>query len=150
MIKKRRDDENGGKGLLGVLIEFKDEKLPHLSDSQVADNIIGVIFAAHDTTASVLTWTLKYLFDNGNLLESVTVQSSKLNDRSPTAILSLFGLESSFLTEILTMQREQEDIQRRIVKQGRGLTWEDTRMMAFTSRVYESLDKSFFFFFFGF
>lgn len=76
MIKKRRDNKNGGEGLLGVLMGFKDEKLSHLTDSQVADNIIGVIFAAHDTTASVLTWTLKYLFDNERLLESVTVKSS--------------------------------------------------------------------------
>lgn len=44
-----------------------------LTDSQIADNIIGVIFAAHDTTASVLTWVLKYLHDNEDLLESVTV-----------------------------------------------------------------------------
>lgn len=44
-----------------------------LTDSQIADNIIGVIFAAHDTTASVLTWVLKYLHDNEDLLEDVTV-----------------------------------------------------------------------------
>lgn len=75
-MKKRGDNKNGGEGLLGVLMGFKDEKLSHLTDSQVADNIIGVIFAAHDTTASVLTWTLKYLFDNEHLLESVTVKSS--------------------------------------------------------------------------
>ncbi|GLT62927.1 hypothetical protein SLA2020_355290 [Shorea laevis] len=29
-------------------------------------------FAAHDTTASVLTWILKYLHDNANLLDAVT------------------------------------------------------------------------------
>ncbi|XXG75231.1 hypothetical protein AAC387_Pa07g3785 [Persea americana] len=110
MIKKRRDNKNGGEGLLGVLMGFKDEKLSHLTDSQVADNIIGVIFAAHDTTASVLTWTLKYLFDNERLLESVT--------------------------------REQEEIQRRIMKEKRGLTWEDTRVMTFTSRVIQETLRS--------
>ncbi|KAJ7947624.1 Abscisic acid 8'-hydroxylase [Quillaja saponaria] len=67
IIERRRDSKNYGGGLLGVLLGGKE-----LSDSQIADNIIGVIFAAHDTTASVLTWTLKYLSDNVNLLEAVT------------------------------------------------------------------------------
>lgn len=64
--------------MLRVLLGAKDERLNQLSDSQIADNIIGVIFAAHDTTASVLTWVLKYLHDNGNVLDAVTVIVFKL------------------------------------------------------------------------
>jgi hypothetical protein len=30
--------------------------------------LIRVIFSAHDTTASVLTWVLKYLQDNGTIM----------------------------------------------------------------------------------
>ncbi|MBA0582562.1 hypothetical protein Gorai_024703, partial [Gossypium raimondii] len=73
LIKERRENEKqGGGGLLGVLLGDKNQKVDQLSDSQIADNVIGVIFAAHDTTASVLTWLLKYLHDNENLLEAVT------------------------------------------------------------------------------
>ena len=75
LIQKRREsgDVQSG-GLLQDLLRAKDQKLKlNLSDSQIADNIIGVIFAAHDTTASVLTWLLKYLHDNDDLLERVTV-----------------------------------------------------------------------------
>ncbi|KAL0297433.1 UNVERIFIED_CONTAM: Abscisic acid 8'-hydroxylase [Sesamum radiatum] len=43
-----------------------------LTDEQIADNIIGVIFAARDTTASVLTWILKYLAENPTVLKAVT------------------------------------------------------------------------------
>jgi len=49
-----------------------------LTDDQIADNIIGVIFAAQDTTASVLTWILKYLRDHAELLEAVTVFAIEL------------------------------------------------------------------------
>ncbi|KAG8660196.1 hypothetical protein MANES_02G130400v8 [Manihot esculenta] len=69
LIEKRRNSGKQGGGLLGVLLGAKDEKL---NDSQIADNIIGVIFAAHDTTASILTWVLKYLHDNQDILEAVT------------------------------------------------------------------------------
>ncbi|XP_059626588.1 abscisic acid 8'-hydroxylase 2 [Cornus florida] len=70
--KRRREGGEESGGLLGVLMGNKDGKLNNLSDAQIGDNIIGVIFAAHDTTASVLTWALKYLHDNQCLLEAVT------------------------------------------------------------------------------
>ncbi|KAK6247099.1 hypothetical protein QUC31_018664 [Theobroma cacao] len=72
LIQGRRKNEKQGGGLLGVLLGSKNQKVDQLSDSQIADNVIGVIFAAHDTTASVLTWVLKYLHDNRDLLEAVT------------------------------------------------------------------------------
>uniref|UniRef100_A0A7N0ZT26 (+)-abscisic acid 8'-hydroxylase n=2 Tax=Kalanchoe fedtschenkoi TaxID=63787 RepID=A0A7N0ZT26_KALFE len=43
-----------------------------LSDEQITDNVIGVIFAARDTTASLLTWILKFLAENPTVLEAVT------------------------------------------------------------------------------
>ncbi|XP_057782838.1 abscisic acid 8'-hydroxylase 2 [Salvia miltiorrhiza] len=72
IIEKRR--ENCGGGLLGNMLRLQKQKEEELSDSQIADNIIGVIFAAHDTTASVLTWLLKYLHDNPNVLQAVAAE----------------------------------------------------------------------------
>ncbi|EFH57287.1 CYP707A2 [Arabidopsis lyrata subsp. lyrata] len=72
VIEKRRENGREGGGLLGVLLGAKDQKRNGLSDSQISDNIIGVIFAATDTTASVLTWLLKYLHDHPNLLQEVS------------------------------------------------------------------------------
>jgi len=61
------------KDLLGHLLNYKDEKGKMLTDEEVADNVIGVLFAAQDTTASVLTWILKYLHDDQKLLEAIKV-----------------------------------------------------------------------------
>lgn len=72
ILRRRKSGKHGG-GLLGMLLRAKDHKLNPLTDSQIADNIIGVIFAAHDTTASVLTWVLKYLHDNAHVMDAVTV-----------------------------------------------------------------------------
>ncbi|XP_010263548.1 PREDICTED: abscisic acid 8'-hydroxylase 4-like [Nelumbo nucifera] len=62
------------KDLLGCLMNSKDEKGNILTDDQIADNIIGVLFAAQDTTASVLTWILKYLHDNPKLRKAVKAE----------------------------------------------------------------------------
>lgn len=78
MIEKRKGSGEKGEGLLGALLsneedEGKKKMTMKLSESEIADNIIGVIFAAHDTTASVLTWLLKYLHDNPHVLHAVRV-----------------------------------------------------------------------------
>ncbi|MED6217452.1 hypothetical protein PIB30_017895 [Stylosanthes scabra] len=75
LIKRRKGSGRIGGGLLGELLEAK------LSDSQVSDNLIGVIFAAHDTTATALTWLLKYLHDNPNLLEAVTKEHEGIKSK---------------------------------------------------------------------
>ncbi|KAH9675980.1 Abscisic acid 8'-hydroxylase 1 [Citrus sinensis] len=49
-----------------------------LTDEQIADNIIGVIFAARDTTASVLTWIVKYLGENPGVLQAVTEEQEAI------------------------------------------------------------------------
>ncbi|KAJ4867434.1 Abscisic acid 8'-hydroxylase 1 [Raphanus sativus] len=68
ILSERRENRSSHNDLLGSFMGDKEE----LSDEQIADNIIGVIFAARDTTASVMTWILKYLAENPNVLEAVT------------------------------------------------------------------------------
>lgn len=61
------------KDLLGHLLNFIDEKGQTLTEDEISDNIIGVLFAAQDTTASTITWILKYFNDDQKLLEAVKV-----------------------------------------------------------------------------
>ncbi|KAK1358870.1 Abscisic acid 8'-hydroxylase 4 [Heracleum sosnowskyi] len=72
IISERKEKKFLDKGLLGHLLNFKNEEGQTLPEDQIADNIIGVLFAAQDTTASVLTWIFKYLHDDHKLLEAVT------------------------------------------------------------------------------
>lgn len=74
ICERREKDLLVEKDLLGHLLNFKNEEGQTLShEDQISDNIIGVLFAAQDTTASVLTWILKYLHDDQKLLEAVKV-----------------------------------------------------------------------------
>ncbi|KAK0604952.1 hypothetical protein LWI29_021244 [Acer saccharum] len=72
IIEEKRENRVDEKDLLGRLINFKDhENGQLLTDDLIADNVIGVLFAAQDTTASLLTWILKYLHDDSKLLQAV-------------------------------------------------------------------------------
>ncbi|KAL6661280.1 hypothetical protein ACP70R_000664 [Stipagrostis hirtigluma subsp. patula] len=74
ILAERRAQGDLGGDLLGDLMRSRDDGGAALSDDQIADNVIGVLFAAQDTTASVLTWILKYLTDNPKLLEAVKAE----------------------------------------------------------------------------
>ncbi|MED6121705.1 hypothetical protein PIB30_032705 [Stylosanthes scabra] len=101
METRRENREESYNDLLG---SFMAEKAG-LNDEQITDNIIGVIFAARDTTASVLTWIVKYLSENPTVLQAVTEEQ-----------------------ECIVRRKEEsgEEI---------GLNWEDTRKMPITLRV---------------
>ncbi|CAN0840499.1 Abscisic acid 8'-hydroxylase 1 [Linum grandiflorum] len=71
-MKIEEDDQHND--LLGSFMEDKEG----LTDEQIADNVIGVIFAARDTTASALTWVLKFLGDNPTVLQAVTEEQEEI------------------------------------------------------------------------
>uniref|UniRef100_A0A7N0T0R6 (+)-abscisic acid 8'-hydroxylase n=1 Tax=Kalanchoe fedtschenkoi TaxID=63787 RepID=A0A7N0T0R6_KALFE len=64
--------------LLDHLLRYRDGEGRGLSDDQIADNVIGVLFAAQDTTASALTWIVKYLHDDAKLLEAVQMEQKAI------------------------------------------------------------------------
>ncbi|KAJ3680707.1 hypothetical protein LUZ60_016985 [Juncus effusus] len=80
IIASRRDRQNRGitigesNDLLWSFMETKEA----LTDDQIADNVIGVIFAARDTTASVLTWIVKFLGDNPSVLKLVIEEQEEI------------------------------------------------------------------------
>ncbi|KAF8378947.1 hypothetical protein HHK36_028372 [Tetracentron sinense] len=96
--RQRRGESND------LLESFMGEK-EGLTDEQIADNVIGVIFAARDTTASVLTWIVKYLGQNPSVLQAVTEEQ-----------------------EAIRRCKEKVD-------EDKFLNWADTKKMPITSRV---------------
>ncbi|XP_020524371.1 abscisic acid 8'-hydroxylase 1 isoform X1 [Amborella trichopoda] len=74
IISSRRVTKMESNDLLGSFMGAKEA----LTDEQIADNVIGVIFAARDTTASVLTWIIKYLGENPRFLQAVTEEQEAI------------------------------------------------------------------------
>ncbi|KAI3494586.1 hypothetical protein L1887_40718 [Cichorium endivia] len=102
ILSCRRETKNEQHNdLLGSFMEDKEG----LTDEQIADNIIGVIFAARDTTASVLTWIIKYLAENPTVLQAVTDEQ-----------------------EAIKMGKDE-------CNEDNRLSWADTKKMPITSRV---------------
>lgn len=101
IISTRRQMKLDHNDLLGSFMGDKEG----LTDEQIADNIIGVIFAARDTTASVLTWIVKYLGENPRVLQAVTEEQEAI---------------------IKSKEKSGEE---------KVLSWAETKKMPITSRV---------------
>ncbi|CAA2989075.1 abscisic acid 8 -hydroxylase 4 [Olea europaea subsp. europaea] len=78
ILSERKEKKLLEKDLLGHLLNFIDEKGQTLTEDEISDNIIGVLFAAQDTTASTITWILKYLNDDQKLLEAVKAEQKAI------------------------------------------------------------------------
>ncbi|XP_050267159.1 abscisic acid 8'-hydroxylase CYP707A1-like [Quercus robur] len=85
IISERKEKKLLEKDLLGCLLNSKDENGQILMVDQIMDNIIGVLFAARDTTASAMTWIVKYLHDNPKLLEAVKAEQNAIRRQNDEA-----------------------------------------------------------------
>ncbi|XP_058220777.1 abscisic acid 8'-hydroxylase 4 isoform X1 [Rhododendron vialii] len=64
-----------------------------LSDAQIKDNILTMIIAGQDTTASAITWMVKYLGENQEVLDILKAEQLSLAEKSsPNAFLKLEDL----------------------------------------------------------
>ncbi|KAI9165704.1 hypothetical protein LWI28_019098 [Acer negundo] len=72
--------QNVIRNLIPQIEAIATSALDSFSDDQIADNVIGVLFAAQDTTASLLTWILKYIHDDSKLLQAVKEEQKAIFD----------------------------------------------------------------------
>ncbi|WCJ17681.1 cytochrome P450 family 707 subfamily A polypeptide 4 [Euphorbia peplus] len=89
IICERKEKRLVEKDVLSRFLNYRDQNGNILKEDQIADNIIGVLFAAQDTTASVLTWILKFLHDDQNLLESVKAEQMAIYEANKAENKSL-------------------------------------------------------------
>lgn len=132
IIKERKEERSVQKGLLGCLLNSRDENGQILTDDQIADNIIGVLFAAQDTTASMLTWILKYIHDDPKLLAAIRVTIPvQAQNFLPTHWTHMWYT-------YMLHQCEQEAIYKSNGGGNQPLTWAQTKNMAVTQKVSQS------------
>ncbi|PNX83930.1 abscisic acid 8 -hydroxylase 4-like protein, partial [Trifolium pratense] len=77
--RKEKNLVESERDLLSCLLNWKGEGGEMLCDDEIGDNIIGVLFAAQDTTATVMTWVVKYLHNEPKLLECVKAEQKAIH-----------------------------------------------------------------------
>lgn len=67
--RRRLEAEGAGDDILSLLLEARDEDGAPLSDSHLRDELVTLVAAGHETTATALAWTLEQLVRDPGSLE---------------------------------------------------------------------------------
>jgi cytochrome P450 len=87
LIESRRRSGTAGNDLLDLLLAARDEESgTGMSDQQLKDEILTLLFAGHDTTSAALSWSLYLLARHPDVQEALHDEAAaQLAGRTPTA-----------------------------------------------------------------
>ena len=83
IVAQRRS--TGGRDIVSLLLAERDERGAALSDTDVRNEVITLVLAGHETTATALTWTWYLLATNPAAAQKLHAElDAVLGDRDPT------------------------------------------------------------------
>jgi cytochrome P450 len=71
LIAARRADSGRPAGILGMLVDARSEDGEGLSDKEIRDDLVTLVLAGHETTATTLAWVVDLLLHHPDALERV-------------------------------------------------------------------------------
>lgn len=104
LIRERRRTNEDGNDLLSILIGT-DRKGTELSETELRDNIIGLLLAGHETTALALTYTWYLLSKNPDVRRKLRAELAAVLEGATPTVDQLSDLEytGQILTESLRL-----------------------------------------------
>ncbi len=89
--RARDDDGSGGSDMLSSLIGSTDDEGRSLSDQQVLDHVLTLLFAGHDTTTSVVTFLVYELARNPDWADRLAAELADVAGEGEPTPEQLFG-----------------------------------------------------------
>jgi cytochrome P450 len=74
IVTRRREGTVGRQDVLSMLIEARDEQGRPMTDDELHDEMLTLLIAGHETTATTLAWTLHYLVQHPAHLARVVAE----------------------------------------------------------------------------
>lgn len=100
-----RADAAAGDDLLSTLVALRADDETALSDEEIVDQVLGLIFAGHDTTALAMTYTLHQLGSHDDVRERFRAELEEVlgGDRPTLSDLGELDVTERALTETLRL-----------------------------------------------
>ncbi|CAD6207529.1 unnamed protein product [Miscanthus lutarioriparius] len=82
IARRRRDGGEAPSDFLQMLLrKHAGDEADKLTDAQLKDNILTLLVAGHDTTTAGLTWLVKFLGENPDVLEKLREEHLEIKER---------------------------------------------------------------------
>jgi len=86
-IDRRRRSGTRGSDILSLLLDARDDDDNPMSDQELRDELVTLLVAGHETTATGLTWAMRWLLEYPSLLRELRAAVDALGpDPTPEAI----------------------------------------------------------------
>jgi cytochrome P450 len=119
LIESRRRSGAPAKDLLGMLLAARDEESgTGMSDKQLKDEVLTLLFAGHDTTSAALSWSWRLLAKHPKVQEALHDEASAvLAGRTPTVDdLPRLPLATAVFEETLRLYPPAPGLARQAIK----------------------------------
>ncbi len=102
---RRREGTAGRTDILSMLLDARDEAGVPMTDDQLRDEMLTLLVAGHETTATTLAWTLHHLLQHPEWLERVRAEVREVGttDLDKLVLLDAAIKETLRLTPIIPM-----------------------------------------------
>ncbi len=88
-IEQRKEVKNG-EDILSLLLSATDEEGHHLSKAEIMDELVTLLFAGHETTASSLAWAFYWVHSQPEVYHNLMDELATINpETDPTEIAKL-------------------------------------------------------------
>ena len=75
LIAARRADPGRSSGILGMLVDARADDGEGLSDKEIRDDLVTLVLAGHETTATTLAWAVDLLLHHPDAMERVRAEA---------------------------------------------------------------------------
>lgn len=88
LISERRKQHTPGTDILSMLVHVQDEEGEHLSDAEIADHLLTLLNAGHETTTSALSWLIHHLHKSPDHLDRLREEIESLGPNPDSLALA--------------------------------------------------------------
>ncbi|OUL34671.1 cytochrome P450 [Nostoc sp. 106C] len=78
--KRTKQDEQRGGDVLSLMMAARDENGQAMSDEELRDELLTILFAGHETTATTLAWAFYQIHQHPDILEKLQHELDSLGD----------------------------------------------------------------------
>lgn len=79
-IKIKAQKDNQGNDVLSLMMAVRDENGESMTDEELKDEMITILFAGHETTATALSWAFYQIYQNPDVIEKLQLELKSLGE----------------------------------------------------------------------
>ncbi|MDJ0726084.1 MAG: cytochrome P450 [Prochloraceae cyanobacterium] len=101
-IAARRDNSQLlGEDILSLMLSVRDENGAAMTDSEIKDELMTMLFAGHETTANSLAWAFYWIYSHREVRQKLLDELNDINDNTDPNMIAKLPYLSAVVAETL-------------------------------------------------